>query len=214
MAIDAKTPQLPTDPKIADVAGVILAGGKSLRYGTNKAFVEVEGIPLIERVFKVMDTLFEEVILITNTPNLYSYLDRPMFEDIYKGKGPMGGLLTALSVLFPRPGFIVACDMPTLNADLIRHMVTAAEGFDIVVPMIGHRFEALHALYGPACLAPVKQLVSQNTLQIIRLFEHVSVRYVKEDELRRFDPQLASFFNINSPLEVERLMRTKGRQAL
>lgn len=211
MYIETKISKSSTYPKIADVTGVILAGGKSLRYGRNKALVEVDGIPLIERVFKVMDALFQQVIVITNTPDLYGYLGRPMFQDIVKGLGPMGGLLTALSAISPKPGFIVACDMPALNASLIRHMVMAGEGFDIVVPMVGHHFEALHALYGPACLAPIKTLLLQNTLQIKRLFEHVSVRYVEENELRRFDPQLASFSNINSPMEVERFVKTKRR---
>ena len=101
--------------EIKDVTGVILAGGKSLRYGRNKALVKIDGIPLIERVINVMGSLFRHLILITNTPHEYSYLKLPMHEDLIKGLGPLGGIFTALMTIRNEAGFFVACDMPHLN---------------------------------------------------------------------------------------------------
>ena len=133
--------------KIKDVTGVILAGGRSLRYGSNKALVKIDGLPLIGRVVSVMQSIFHHLILITNNPDEYSNLKLPMYEDLIKGLGPLGGIFTALMTITNEAGFFVACDMPSLNRDLIHHMVKLRDDFDAVVPRIRGNTEALHALY-------------------------------------------------------------------
>jgi molybdopterin-guanine dinucleotide biosynthesis protein A len=195
------------DPKYSfrDVTGVILAGGRSRRYGKNKALVKIDGIPLIERVVSVMQGLFQHLILITNTPDDYSHLKLPMYEDLIKGLGPLGGIFTALMTITDEAGFFVACDMPSLNRELIHHMVKIRDNFDAVVPKIHGKMEALHALYGKGCLPAISRLVDFREYQIFRFFPEVSVRYVEENEIRDFDPELRSFFNINRPQELGRL---------
>ena len=194
------------DQMINGVSGVILAGGKSRRYGKNKALVNIDGIPLIQRVLRVMEALFPSVVLITNTPETYAFLNIPMHEDIIKGLGPLGGIFTGLSVIPENAGFFVACDMPSLNGDLIRYLAAVRKNFDVVVPNISEQFEALHALYTKNCLPEIEQLIHSGAYQTIRLFQHVSVRYVKEVEIRRFDPELRSFSNINRPGEFHKFL--------
>ncbi len=184
--------------KIKDVSGVVLAGGISSRYGKNKALVEFHGIPLIERVLGVMRPIFRHVIIITNTPDEYSHLKLPMYQDIIKGLGPLGGIFTGLQVI-PNSGFFVACDMPFLNQGLIRHMVEVRADFDLVVPRISGYMEALHSLYGKGCERKIEGLINSGIYQVFQFFNEVSIRYVEEDEVRMFDPDLKSFFNINSP---------------
>jgi molybdopterin-guanine dinucleotide biosynthesis protein A len=188
-----------------DVTGVILAGGRSRRYGKNKALVEIDGIPLIERVVSVMQSVFQHLILITNTPDEYSYLKLPMYEDLIKGLGPLGGIFTALTTITNEAGFLVACDMPSLNRELIHHMVKVRDDFDAVVPRIRGNTEALHALYCKRCLPAIRRLVDSREYQVLRFFPKVSVRYVDENEIRRFDPELRSFFNVNRPQELGRI---------
>ena len=185
--------------KIKDVSGVVLAGGRSTRYGKNKAFVKLHGIPLIERVLDVMRPIFRRIIIITNTPDEYSYLELPMYQDIIKGLGPLGGIITGLRVIPDNAGFFVACDMPFLNQGLIRHIVEIKADFDVVVPRISGKMEALHALYGKRCQSKIEGLINSRIYQIFRFFNEVSVRYVDEDEVRIFDPDLRSFLNINRP---------------
>src|SRR5512136_1144529 len=117
-----------------NVTGLILLGGKSSRYGSNKALVEIEGVRLVDRVAGVMKSIFHRVILLTNTPEEHAYLELPMVEDLIKGLGPMGGIYTGLVTLSDEAGFIVACDMPFLSERLIRHMVDVRDDFDAVVP--------------------------------------------------------------------------------
>src|SRR3989339_729492 len=107
---------------IGKVTGVILAGGKSRRFGKNKSFIQIDGTPLIERVVTVMGSVFEHRLLVTNTPEEYAYLGLPMVQDLIKGIGPLGGIYTGLETIADDAGFFVACDMPYLNADLVRHL--------------------------------------------------------------------------------------------
>jgi molybdopterin-guanine dinucleotide biosynthesis protein A len=198
--------------RFEDVAGVILAGGQSRRYGSNKALVQVNGITLIEKVTEVMGLLFEEQVIITNTPDEYAHLRLPMHEDLIKGLGPLGGIHTALTLLKKEAGFFVACDMPSLNAELIRHMVGIRDAYDAVVPIIKGKLEALHSLYHKRCLPAVERLIESGELQVFRFFHQVSVRYVNEDEIRVFDPGLRSFFNVNRPQELRHYkMKRRGR---
>jgi molybdenum cofactor guanylyltransferase len=209
------------EPLIKDVTGVILAGGKSSRYGKNKSFVKVNGIPLIERVIRAMKDVFQDVIIITNTPNEYAYLTFPMFEDLIKGLGPLGGIYTGLKSLQTRTGFFVACDMPTISQKLIKYMVGNRYDHDIVVPRIAGRLEPLCALYSQSCLPPIKRLIDARQCQVFRFFDEVSVRYIEGEEIRRIDSGLRTFFNINRPEELnqfhealrqERERRKGGRE--
>ena len=193
------------DRFINGVSGVILVGGKSRRYGQNKALVNINGIPLIKRVLGVLEDLFPSIILITNTPDTYSFLNLPMFEDRIKGLGPLGGIFTGLNIISEKAGFFVACDMPFLNSDLIRYQATVRQGYDVVVPTFSGKFEALHALYTQNCLPGIERMIHAGVYQTIQLFSSVSVRYVEEREIRRFDPELKSFSNINKPEELRKM---------
>ncbi len=188
-----------------DVSGVILAGGKSSRYGKNKALVKIDGISLIERVIQVMGGLFQDLIIITNTPDEYAHLGLPMYEDLIKGLGPIGGIYTALSSIPNEAGFFVACDMPLLSRELIHHMVKERGDSDVVVPRISGMMETLYALYGKGCLSSIKRQIDLREYQIIRIFKDVNVQYIEEDDLREFDPDLKSFMNINRPEELKNI---------
>jgi len=184
------------------VTGLILLGGKSSRYGSNKAFVELDGVRLVERVAAVMKSIFQRVILLTNTPDEYSYLQLPMVEDLIKGLGPMGGIYTGLMTLQDEAGFFVACDMPFLNSKLIRRMVEARGDFDAVVPRMDWMLEPLHALYSKKCLPVIREAIGHDEHQILKCFARMRVRYMDEEELRLWDQDLRSFFNVNKPQDL------------
>jgi molybdopterin-guanine dinucleotide biosynthesis protein A len=206
MAVDRnkETPAL-----IKNVTGFILLGGKSSRYGSNKAFVEIDGVRLLDRVAGVVQSIFHRVVLVTNTPDEYAYLGIPMVEDLIKGLGPMGGIYTGLRTVKDAAGFFVACDMPFLSERLIRHMVDVRDDFDAVVPRMDWMLEPLHALYSKKCLPVIHEAIGQKEQQILKCFARLRVRYVEEEELRLWDPELRSFFNINKPQDLP--PRSDGR---
>ena len=184
------------------VTGFILAGGKSSRYGSNKALVEVDGVRLIDRAVRVMKAVFKDVIILTNTPADYAFLDLPMVEDIIKSLGPIGGIYTGLEIMPGEAGFFVACDMPFLNEALLRHMVAVRSDFDAVVPRMGWMLEPLHAIYTRECLPVIKSSIDSHDYQILKCFQKFRIKFLDEEELRAFDPQLRSFFNINQPKDL------------
>src|SRR3989338_7645546 len=101
--------------KINDVTGVILAGGKSTRFGENKAFALFDGVSFIERALETMKQVFKEVIIVTNPPNVYSGWGGSVVKDTIPYQGPLGGLMSALTYSISPYVFIAACDMPLLS---------------------------------------------------------------------------------------------------
>jgi len=199
MAADEKKDTL---VPFGNVTGLILLGGKSSRYGSNKALVEIDGVRLVDRVARVMSAVFHRVILLTNTPGEYAYLQLPMVEDLVKGFGPMGGIYTGLMTLSDEAGFFVACDMPFLSEKLICHLVDVRENFDAVVPRMDWMLEPLHALYSKKCLPILHEAIGQHQHQIVKCFTRLRVRYVDEEELRLWDRDLRSLFNVNKPEDL------------
>jgi molybdopterin-guanine dinucleotide biosynthesis protein A len=144
------------------------------------------------------------VVLHTTTTAEYASLQAPMVEDLVKGFGPMGGIYTGLSTMSNEAGFFVACDMPFLSESLIRHMVDVKGDFDAVVPRMDWMLEPLHALYSKNCLPVIHKAIGHDQHQILKCFAEFRIRYVDEEELRIWDPELKSFFNINKPQDLPR----------
>jgi molybdenum cofactor guanylyltransferase len=199
----------------------VLAGGMSLRMGQDKALLPVGGQPVIQRVLERVASLSDDVILVTQTPDLYRRFFGSAQEssdgssgsprllqdggvlrtvgDIYPGKGALGGIHSAIASARHSHCLIVACDMPFLNTDLLRYLISLVQGFDVVVPYVKGGFETMHAIYGKACLAPITQQLSRHELKILGLFERVRTRIVVEADVARLDPGLRSFLNMNTP---------------
>ena len=188
-----------------NITGIILAGGSSRRYGKSKAFLEINGIPLIERIAEKMAGIFQEVILIANEKEQFAYLGLPVVEDVKKGLGPLGGIYTGLLSISNEAGFFVACDMPFIDEGLIRYMAGTRDNHWAVVPSVGDEIEPLHAIYSKSCLGDIKNLISSEIYQVRRFYDNIDVRYVKESEIIKFITPEIAFLNINTPDEYTRI---------
>jgi molybdopterin-guanine dinucleotide biosynthesis protein A len=185
----------------------ILAGGKSARMGTDKAFVRVRQRPLIEDVIEQLHDLGAETLLITNRPDAYRHLGRPMFGDVLPDKGALGGLYTALYHSAQPHTLCVACDMPFVVRPLMEHLIALIPEGDAVVPRLNGEAEPFRAVYARACLGPIRAALEAGKMRVISFFPAVRVRFVDEAEIERFDPGHLSFFNVNTPEELERARR-------
>ena len=152
-----------------------------------------------------MQTVFKRVILITNEKIKYEYLEIPMFEDLVKGFGPLGGIYTGLMSIPDQAGFFVACDMPRINRQLVRYMVDIKGNHKAVVPSVADNIEPLHAIYFQSCLKPIRHLIDTKRCQVRLFFDSIPVRYVKEDEIRKFCCPSTAFLNINTPDEFAKI---------
>lgn len=190
-----------------DISCIVLAGGKSLRLGRDKAAVTIGGRSLLQWVISGLVFFDCDIVIVTAKeqplPRFIDYPKLKVVSDIYPGKGSLGGIYTGLAASDSFYNLVVACDMPFLNQGLLRYMVEVAEDFDLVVPKLGNRIEPLHAVYSRNCLAPIEFLLKQDELQIFQFFSEVKVRYVEAEEINRFDPDHLSFFNINTEADVQ-----------
>ena len=187
------------------ITGIILAGGKNLRMGKNKAFLEVNGERIIDRTKTLFLEIFDEVLLVANSLPDYLGLNLRMVADLYAGKGALGGIYTGLFHASHSHAFVAACDMPFLNKDLIRHLIDLSPGYDIVIPKTQDGWQPLHAIYSQKCLPFMEDLIRKDNLKIIDFFHRVKKRDVLTEEILPFDPKLTSFLNVNTPEELARI---------
>ena len=197
-----------------EISCIILAGGKSVRYGHNKVLEKLGKRSLLEQVISRIDPISEKIIIVTIKERPFAqFANNPkvrIVNDIVPGMGSLGGIYTGLVESETFYNLVVAADMPFLNESLLRYMVKVAEGNDLTLPRVDKWYEPLHAIYSKNCTSPAKAILDQGKKVIIELFNHVKVRYVDAEEIDRFDPQHLSFFNINTQEDMERAIRITG----
>jgi molybdopterin-guanine dinucleotide biosynthesis protein A len=196
--------------KFTDITGVILVGGKSRRMGRDKAFLEIEGMPLFERVLHIFRAVFARTILIGGNAERFAGCGLTLYPDIYPGSS-LGGLYTALVHAETPYIFVSACDMPFPSSAVARYMVSLREGFDAVVAKSADGYEPLFALYAASCREQARLLLESGNLRITDLYPGTNVRYVPLAELARLDGGGKAFVNVNTPEEFSRVVR-KGDQ--
>lgn len=185
------------------VTGVIQAGGKSTRMGGRpKALLDLGGRRIIERVIDVVSAVVSDVLVVTNTPELYAFLGVPMVPDAYPDHGSLGGIYSGLRAASGDAAFTVACDMPFLHRDVVRLVVSRAEEADVVIPRSGEQLETLHAAYGKRCLAPMEARLAAGRLKIVGFFDDVRVVEIPERDVARYRDPAITFMNVNTPEEL------------
>ena len=196
----------------SDITVVILAGGQSRRLGRDKAVEPFAGEPLIRRVIRRASeaVVTQRVVVVVADPARAAAL--PLDDshrtavDVFPDCGSLGGIYTGLNASSTEWALVTACDMPFLSAPLLADMAGLRDGVDAVVPVVDGRPEPTHALYSRRCLPVIENRLRAGQLKISGFFDDVAVRYLPENDVRRFDPDLLSFFNINRPEDLSRAM--------
>ena len=181
--------------------GVILAGGLSRRFsGKNKAILGVGGKPIFSYIYDVFKYLFKEIILVTNDPHPYLDWDLTIVTDIYEIRSSMTGVHAGLFYASNPYTFFAACDTPFLKKELVEILLESIDRkTDFVLPETSAGLEPLCAVYSKKCLAPIERCLESSKLKIQRCLQHVRIKKIPEKRLREMDPDLVSFFNINTP---------------
>ena len=186
------------------MTGIILAGGKSRRMGRHKLLLEAGGVSLFERVYRVLNHIFADLIVVANNPEYFHSYEVQVIPDIYPDRGALGGLYTGLKHASSDAGFCFAADMPFLNPGLIRYMIGKHDEGDVIIPRTSDGLQPLHAIYSMRCLGPIESLLSRGNLKIIDFFREVTVIYISEGEILNYDPMLQSFLNVNTKEDLRR----------
>jgi len=191
-----------------DLSCIVLAGGRGLRLGRNKALETIDHQTLIQRTVSSLLFLDAEIIVVTGAHNTELGVEDlgrvRVVLDAWPGRGPLVGIYTGLLNSRSEKNLVVACDMPFLNSRLIRFMAKASMGYDAVVPRRGTEIEPLHSIYSNRCLIEVKNLLDEGVYSVRELLKRVKVRYIETQEIDCLDPQHLSFFNINNEDDLKR----------
>lgn len=208
-----------------NVSGIILAGGASRRMGHDKAWIELDGKFFVARVMDALRQACSEILIVTNADG-FEKLNVRIVRDEFPGTGSLGGLYSGLNAAENELAVAVACDMPFLNHSLVQFLISLSTDYDIVIPS-GYdtkrrgderkperaaqlntakklNLHPLHAVYRKTCLPPMRDAILQNDLRMISFHDAVRVKIVEQCEIEKFDPQLVSLWNVNTPEELAR----------
>lgn len=175
--------------------------------GTPKALLRFDDEPLISHVVATLRRLFEEVVVVGAPGEEYPAMPVKLVRDEVAYQGPVGGLCYGLRAAHGEVCFVTACDSAFLNPTLIAHLVSRASPYDVVVPRWEGRLQPLHAVYRRSVLPLLEAQLTRGELRPVFLFDKVRTLTIEEKEIRRFDPEGASFFNMNTPADYEEALR-------
>ena len=192
--------------------GVILAGGRNTRLsGKNKAFLYIRGKRIVDHIYAIFKDLFEDIILVTNDPLKYLEMDCHIVTDIFSIRSSLTGIHAGLFYASTQHSFFSACDTPFLKKELVETVIEGIEpGMDVVIPETSAGLEPLCAVYSKRCLKPIEQELIRKKLKIQNFFKKLRVKKIPEEILVKIDPDLTSFFNINTPDDMLKAEAIEG----
>lgn len=192
-----------------DITGIILSGGKSKRMGVNKSLLKVGNKAIIEIVQDKISKLFKELLVITNEPELYQFLNLEIYKDIFQGKGPLAGIHSGLVHSKTQKSFIISCDMPLITVDMINTIINYKKDSSITIAKDDGYIQQLCGVYDKCCIPEAGKLLEEslgdenrNTQQekrgckVLQLIKEVGAEILDAEALPSYDKDL--FFNMNT----------------
>jgi molybdopterin-guanine dinucleotide biosynthesis protein A len=197
-----------------EAGAIVLVGGQSSRMGQPKAALDFGGMPLLTRIVIELKWWFDEIVIVAapetagqpriEIPGLTIVHDETAFA------GPLDALRRGLNALEHDVAFACSCDLPLLNSDVAADLVGMLDDFDAVIPEVGGKLQPLHAVYRKHCANAIESLAANGEKRLTASASAINGRRVTEQELRKIDPQLTSFFNVNTPDDYQRALKLAG----
>ncbi len=195
----------------ATVSIAILAGGLSKRFGSNKAFARWGRARVIDQVFNTAKAVCKQVFIVVRNKTGYAEFKDSLVKDLIPGKGPLSGLHSALTFCMTEKVFLLACDMPLVNADLLRWMISLNHDASILIPEGPKGLEPLHAIYHKRILPSVeKRLLEGKGLAMRNLLKDHSYEIIPKEVIKRFCPDLLCLESANTPSSLRKLACIAG----
>jgi molybdenum cofactor guanylyltransferase len=197
------------DARVPDLTAYVLAGGKSTRMGSDKAFLEFGGKALLERALHTLRQLTPEVMIVGERTKFAQF--GPVVEDVFRNRGPLAGIHAALTVSATDLNLMMAVDLPFMESRFLKYLLERAESTDalVTVPRSQGRLQPLCAIYRKSFqpVADRSLLRSENKIDV--LFNEVKILVIEQEEIVRRGCSPAIFDNLNTPSEFD---RAKGRR--
>jgi molybdopterin-guanine dinucleotide biosynthesis protein A len=197
-----------------EAAAIVLVGGRSSRMGQPKAALDFGGMPLLTRIVVELKRRFDEIVIVAApTSEGQPRIEIPGLKIVHDDTafaGPLDALRRGLNALEHTVAFACSCDLPLLNSDVAAELVAMLDDFDAVIPEVGGKLQPLHAVYRKRCASAIESLAASGEKRLTAGANAINARKVSEEELRKIDPQLRSFFNVNTPEEYLHALKLAG----
>lgn len=189
----------------------ILAGGKSTRMGFDKQLLKINEKKLIDKLVSKLSVEFEEIIVVTNSPEYYLDFNFKVVKDIIVGKGPLSGIHAGLKESNSQFVYFIACDMPNINLKYIRYMKYKIRDLDIdikaCVTRFGVNIEPFNGFYSKDIVLDIEDYLAQGKRSLNQLIKQLQTYYVEEEEARMFSPNWDMFLNLNTKEDLEYFLK-------
>ncbi len=205
-------------PTMNKPGAIVLAGGRSSRMGADKAGMPWGGATMLERIVARLSRGFADVVVVAGV-NQGAAVSASLgaaarvVTDIEPFEGPVGALRLGLDAVHADVAFACACDLPFLNIDLALALCQGAANHDAAIPLIEGRPQVLHAAYRKSSLPALDAMIARGARKLLELAPLLDVRALSAEEIRRYDPELLSFFNVNTPEDYARALRLAGKES-
>lgn len=195
-----------------DFTGIILSGGKSSRMGSDKALLTVGDETIIERITDLMKSIFSDVHIVTNTPEDYKFLNIPLYEDIFKNKGPLSGIHSGLHHSSTKENFFISCDLPIISKELIKYIVEFKSDKSIRYCIASGRQHYLAGVYSKNLIPEIEKIIKvspkqsekkEHKFSVKNLLMKIEAEIINVEHLSFYNDDL--FFNLNTPEDFEDL---------
>lgn len=193
----------------SDITGIILAGGKSSRMGLNKSFLKIGDETIIERITNLMRSIFKDVIIITNSPKEYTFLQIPLYEDIYKWKGPLAGIHSGLTHSSTEINFIISCDVPLMTKDMIEYIVEFKSNKPIMFCEAAGYHQPLAGIYKREIIKEIESIICNDQVSdksFHHFLKNVNAEIIHLENLSFYNDDI--FFNMNKKEDYEELLKS------
>ena len=183
---------------------IILAGGLSKRMGADKGLLHFRGKPLVEHILQITSPISNSTLIIANN-EAYKQFGVPVYKDIIKEKGPIGGIHTGLSCSNAKMNLVLACDMPMLNSDFLRGLIDMiTDESQLIVPKHDDKIEPLCAIYHQSLLPALEKAAKSSDLSLHGFISSQDVKFHEIDKKSSYySPYL--FSNANNLAELQTL---------
>lgn len=199
---------------IVAASAIVVAGGRSSRMGRSKASLDFAGVPLLTRILLELKRRFAEIVVVAAPESEDSLqIDVPAIKTIRDEtafQGPSDALRRGLDAVTNEIAFACSCDLPLLDSDVAAAIVAMLGDFDAAIPIVGERLQPLHAAYRKRCAGALAALAARGEPRLIAIADAVNTRTISERDLKTIDPQLRSFFNVNTLDDYQRALKIAG----
>jgi len=186
-------------------SAIILTGGLNRRMqGRNKAFLRLGARRFLDRILDALNPLFDSCLIVTREPALYREWAAETIMDIFTVRSSLTGIHAGLASMSSEFAFITSCDAPFLKKAVVKLLIDELDPeSDVIVPASGTFFQPLCAIYSKRCAQVIEELLSHGEMKVDRLYERVRLKRVAYRYFEAVDPELHSFFNVNTPADLE-----------